>query len=191
MNWYVFEQVHISSNSIRSLLLDISRWKCDPSATWLVIIVIYIWESVLPRYRSKTPFWKVLQKSKFEMLLKLWGRCLPADNRKMIKVYEEKRIKAPSLDMNNTEQISVKVGALPHSTQQAVWRYAGIWLDAVVCDWIPDWARASIQRRAMCLCCLTRDEAVDMWSYVCGSDRSERSDQWSEKNHELIFLPMK
>ena len=34
----------------------------------------------------------------------------------MIRDYGGKRIKAPSLDMNNTEQISLKVGALPHST---------------------------------------------------------------------------
>ena len=34
----------------------------------------------------------------------------------MIRDYGEKRIKAPSLDMKNTEQISHKVGALPHST---------------------------------------------------------------------------
>ena len=34
----------------------------------------------------------------------------------MIRDYGEKRIKEPSLDMNNAEQISLKVGALPHST---------------------------------------------------------------------------
>ena len=41
---------------------------------------------------------------------------LPAVWRQMIRDYGEKRIKAPSLDVNNTEQISLKVGALPHST---------------------------------------------------------------------------
>ena len=41
---------------------------------------------------------------------------MPAVCRKMIRDYGEKRIKAPSLNMNNTEQISLKEGALPHST---------------------------------------------------------------------------
>ena len=48
---------------------------------------------------------------------------LPAVCRKMIRDYGEKRIKAPSLYMNNTEQISLKVGALPHSTLH----FVGLW----------------------------------------------------------------
>ena len=46
---------------------------------------------------------------------------LPAVCRQMIRDYVGKRIKAPSLYMNNTEQIFLKVGALPHSTY--CWHY--------------------------------------------------------------------
>ena len=44
------------------------------------------------------------------------GPLTYANDAHSLTYYGEKRIKAPSLDMNNTEQISLKVGALPHST---------------------------------------------------------------------------
>ena len=50
------------------------------------------------------------------MFLKLSEPCAACSLYKHDQRLWEKRIKAPSLDMNNTEQISLEVGALPHST---------------------------------------------------------------------------
>ena len=97
--------------------LDISRRKCDLSATWLVIIVIYERASY-PAIGAIRLFARCC-KNKNKCFLSCQSLALPAVCRKMIRDYGGKRIKAPSLDTNNTEQISLKVGALPHSTLPA------------------------------------------------------------------------
>ena len=52
----------------------------------------------------------------------------------MIRDFGEKLTKAQSLDMNNTEKISLKVGALPHSTL-----YFVLFEHAVAKTVIEDW----------------------------------------------------
>ena len=112
MSTYLFKLYSLSA-------LVISRRKCDyrqhdSLSLW------YMRERLTP-LSGQNAFLQGVAKIKIWNVSKaVRALCFPAVCRKTIRDYGEKRKKTPSLDMNNTEQISLKVGALPHSTLSRV-----------------------------------------------------------------------